>query len=144
MKTGAPVSADSSADPPAATDAAFSPISTGTSGPIDCSELATIWLACEMSNGGTQLAQGAGSITVDPLWRDDGAADGFRWKRPGFGAVSSAAPSQPKLDAGGLWVEVRVDGATVYPRIEAVVGTADTVVILARAGQPRISNRKFQ
>ena len=144
MKTGSPVAADGSADPPSATDATFTPAASATCVPIDCSELATVWLAAEMSQAGTQLAPGAGSVTVDPLWRDPAAADGYRWKRPGFGSVSSPAPEQPKLDAGGLWVEVRVDGALVYPRIEAVTGTADTVVILARPGQPRISNRKFQ
>lgn len=142
--TGAPVAADGSADPPNATDAAFPPTNSATVVPIDCSELATIWVAAEMSNGGVQLAQGAGSIVLDPLWRDAAAADGFRWKRPGFGNVTSPSPEQPKLDAGGEWVEVRVDGALVFPRIEAVTGTADTVVLLARAGQPRVANRKFQ
>lgn len=143
--TGSPVTADGSADPPNATDSAFPPTSSATSVPIDCSGLATIWVACEMSNGGTQLAQGAGSIVLDPLCRDDGAADGFRWKRRGFGAdVSATTPTQPTLDAGGRWVEIRVDGASlVFPRVHTVTGVADTVVILAYPGQPRISNRKF-
>lgn len=145
VKTGSPVTADGSADPPSATDATFSPTATSTVVPVDCSELATVWVACEMSNGGTQLAQGAGSIVLDPLWRDPAAADGFRWKRPGFGPdVSATLPTQPTLDAGGRWVEIRVDGSLVYPRIQTVTGTADTVVVLARPGQPRISNRKFQ
>ena len=145
VKTGSPVAADGSADPPGATDSTFSPTATSTVVPVDCSELATVWVACEMSNGGTQLAQGAGSIVLDPLWRDAGAADGFRWKRPGFGPDASATlPTQPTLDAGGRWVEIRVDGSLVFPRIETVTGTADTVVVLVRPGQPRISNRKFQ
>lgn len=147
VKTGSPVAADGSADPPSATDAAFPPAATSTVVPIDCSELATVWLACEMANAGTQLAQGAGSIVVDPLWRDPGAADGFRWKRPNFGPdpETTSSPTKVKLDAGGWWIEVRVDGASlVFPRIGVVNGTADTVVLLARPGQPRISNRKFQ
>ena len=143
VKTGSPVAADASADPPSATDAAFPPSPSSTVVPVDCADLATLWMAAEMSNGGTQLAQGAGSVTVDPLWRDPAAADGFRWKRPGFGNVNAPIPEQPKLDASGEWVEVRVDGALVFPRIEAVIGTADTVVILVKAGQPRGSNRRF-
>ena len=143
VKTGSPVAADAFADPPSATDSAFSPTPTSTVVPVDCAELATLWVAAEMSNAGTQLAQGAGSITLDPLWRDPAAADGYRWKRPGFGNVTAPMPEQPKLDAGGEWVEVRVDGALVFPRIEAVTGTADTVVVLVRAGQPRVSNRRF-
>lgn len=144
--TGSPVAADPSADPPSATDAAFPPAASSTVVPIDCTELATIWVACEMSNAGTQLAQGAGSIVLDPMWRDPGAADGFRWKRPGFGPdVSATVPVQPTLDSGGRWVEIRVDGAPlVFPRVKTVTGVADVVVILAAPGQPRISNRKFQ
>jgi hypothetical protein len=146
VATGSPVSADGSADPPSATDAAYPPGPGASVVPLDCSELATVWVACEMSNAGTQLAQGAGSILLDPLWRDPGAADGFRWKRPNFGPDPgmTSAPTKVKLDAGGWWIELRVDGALVFPRIDAVTGVADTVVVLARPGQPRISNRKFQ
>jgi hypothetical protein len=142
--TGSPVTADASADPPLATDAAFPPEPAATSVPIDCAELATVWVAVEMSNDGSQLGKGDGSILLDQLWRDPAAADGFRWKRPNFGTPSSPVAELLKLDSGGAWIEMRVDGCVAFPRIDTVTGTADTVVILAKAGEPRISNRKFQ
>src|SRR5690349_16286964 len=114
VKTGSPVTADSST----LTDA-----NIPTTGIVDCTGLSTIWVAVEMSNAGTQIASGAGSILLDQLWRDGTAADGFRWKRPLFGAISAppAAEAIP-LDAGGGWIEMRVDGAQIFPRISSITG----------------------
>jgi hypothetical protein len=47
-----------------------------------------------------------------------------------------------KTDAGGLEVEVRVDEATIFPRIDTVTGVCDKATVLARPGQPSISNRR--
>lgn len=122
--TGAPVTADSGT----LTDAHFPLLpSDTTGGTIDCQGFSTIWVAAEFTGGSSQ------SVTLDPLVRDEGAADGARWKR--------TPPATYLLDGSGF-VEVRVDGRKIYPRISAVVSTPTTVMLLAYPGQ-RLPGRAF-
>lgn len=130
--TGSPVTADSAT----LTDANISPtISTSTGGPVDCGRLATIWFGVEFT------AAGSASITLDPLVRDAAAADGSRWKRLLFGPnEASQAAFKPVLDGSGF-VEIRVEGNLVFPRIHAVTGNPTAVNILVFPGQPTIGER---
>lgn len=105
-----------------------------TGGTIDCRGLATLWVSVEFT-GGTNP-----TIDLDPLIRDDNAADGSRWKRlmPG----DSPAVYQPTLDGTGF-VEIRCDGGKLFPRIKAVTGSPTGIVILARPGAALNSGRGF-
>jgi len=122
---GAPVVADSAT----LTDANISPTTSKvTGGAIMCRGLATIWVGAEIT------APGAASFDLDPLLRDEDAADGARWKRLLFGATSFAV-FQPTINGDGF-IEIRVDGGLLFPRIFNVVGTPTQIVILARPGAP--------
>lgn len=121
-KSGSPVGADSAT----LSDANFPLLANATTGgTIDCRALATIWIGVEFTGGSSP------TIDLDPLIRDEAAADGSRWKRLLFG--SSPAVVQPTLDGTGF-VEVRVDGGLMFPRLKAVTGNPTTVKILARPG----------
>lgn len=121
-KSGSPVAADSGT----LTDANFPLLASSTTGgTIDCRALATIWIGVEFTGGTTP------TIDLDPLIRDEEAADGARWKR--LLTASGPAVYQPTLDGVGF-VEIRVDGGQMYPRIKAVTGNPTQVVLLARPG----------
>lgn len=121
-KSGSPVAADSTT----LTDANFPLLADATTGgTIDCRALATLWVSAEFTGGSGP------TIDIDPLIRDEAAADGARWKRLKPGDTPTLF--QPTLDGTGF-VEIRVDGGQVYPRIKAVSGNPTTVVILARPG----------
>ncbi len=127
--TGAPVAADSDT----LTDANFPLLADRTTGgTVDCRLLATLWVSVEF-DGGTNP-----SVELDPLIRDEGAPDGERWKRLLFGG--SPAPAQPLLDGSGF-VEVRVDGGQMFPRIKSVSGAPTSVIVLARPGALASSGR---
>jgi hypothetical protein len=115
--TGAPVAADSAT----LTDANFSPTPDNVlGGAFNCYGFSTVWLNAEFT-GGTSP-----TVTLDMLFRDDGAANGSRWRR-----VSGL--SGPTLDGTG-WQEVRVDGSVVYPRLGTVTGSPTGINLLARSG----------
>lgn len=115
--TGAPVVADSVT----LTDANFPlTISDTLGGPIPCAGFSTIWVNAEFT-GGTSP-----SIVLDPLVRDDGAANGARWKR----ATQLATFT---ID-GTKFLEVRVDGRLTFPRIGTVSGAPTGIVLLAYPG----------
>lgn len=115
-----------SADSTTLTDSNFPLLADAVNGgTVDCRTLSTLWVDVEFV-GGTSP-----SIELDPLIRDGNAADGSRWKRLLFG--DSPAAAQPLLDGSGF-VEVRVDGGQMYPRIKSVSGAPTSVIILARPG----------
>lgn len=123
------------ADPSTLSDANFPLAADATSGgTIDCRGLATLWIGVEFVGGTTP------SIKLDPLVRDGDAADGSRWKRlmPG----DTPAVVQPTLDGTGF-VEIRVDGGFLYPRIDTVSGSPTTIRILGRPGAALNTGRGF-
>lgn len=127
--TGAPVAADSAT----LTDANIPPlINSTTGGAINCRGLSTIWVDVELT-GGT-------SVVLDPLFRDADAADGSRWHRMMPGATP--ALNQPVLSGLGF-VEIRVDGCLIFPRLKTVTGNTTGVVILARPGAPLAGSKLF-
>jgi len=105
-----------------------------TGGTIDCRGLSSLWVSVEFT-GGT-----GPTIDLDPLIRDEDAADGARWKRlmPG----TTPALYQPTLDGTGF-VEIRCDGGKVFPRIKAVTGSPTGIVILARPGAALNTGKGF-
>lgn len=105
-----------------------------TGGTIDCRGLATLWVSVEFT-GGTNP-----TIDLDPLIRDEGAADGARWKRLMPGATP--ALFQPTLDGAGF-VEIQCDGGKLFPRIKAVTGSPTGIVILARPGSALNTGKGF-
>lgn len=115
--TGSPVTSDSAT----LTDANYSPTPNNTTGgAVQCFGFSTVWFNVELVGGSSP------TVTLDLLFRDDGAADGSRWKR-----VTGA--SLLTLDGTG-WVELRVDGFLVYPRLSAVTGSPTGVNLLAKPG----------
>lgn len=126
--TGAPVAADSTT----LADATFDPTPDPTTGgAIQCRGFATIWLGVELA-GGT-----APTVTIEPLVRDEEAADQSRWKT----VLSAGSVLRTSALTGASFEEVRVDGGRVYPRIHAVTGDPTTVRILARPGTPLAGTR---
>lgn len=127
--TGAPIVAESAT----LTDANFSPtINTSTGGAINCRGLKTIWVGVELT-GGT-------SVKLDTLFRDADAADGARWHR--MAPDGSVIFNQPTLN-GTEFVELRVDGCLIFPRLATVTGAVTNAVILARPGTPLTGSQLF-
>jgi hypothetical protein len=126
--TGAPVAADSTS----LTDENFSTLPDNVlGGAVNCFGFSTVWVAVEYV-GGTSPA-----VILDPLVRDDGAAtDGNRWKRY---ANPTVVYTLDPID----FVEVRVDGRLIYPRLASVTGSPTGVTLLAFPGL-RLPGRIFQ
>jgi hypothetical protein len=120
--TGSPVTADNTS----LTDGNIPTTQSDTlGGAIQCRGFQTIWLGVAFT-GGTNP-----TVTIDPLTRDEDAADGSRWVRLGFG--TPAAPLTFVLD-GTFFVEVRVEGRLTFPRISAVTSTPTQVDLLVLPG----------
>lgn len=104
---------------------------------VNCQGLDSIFLSLE--------CDGATGVTVDvePLFRDDDAADAERWKRIALGSrdgVTLAAAANQKLTVGELaMVEFRVFGwGKVYFRVDAVSAASGTAWrLLAMPGKRR-------
>lgn len=115
--TGSPVAADSTTltdtNYPAAANAT-------TGGAMRFWNVEALLVALE-SEGGAGV-----SVTLSPLFRDEDAADGARWR-----AVSGASGSVT-LASGGPFEVVAVHGAHVFPRITAVTGSPTTVRLLIK------------
>jgi hypothetical protein len=123
------------ADNPALTDANIPPAQG-----LDCSGYDTILVGVEIA-GGT-----APTMTLEPLFRDDDAADGLRWGRldlgaaPGVTLAALASEKTPALASNVTWAELRVFGhPNVFLRIDAAGTPTSTTAwkILARPGKVR-------
>lgn len=108
---------------------------------LDCSGLDSIFVGVEIA-GGTNP-----TMTIEPLFRDEGAADGSRWFRLMTGALDgvtlAAAANQTTgaLSSNVNFVELRVFGQKVFLRISAVANPTSTTAwkILAMPGKARFS-----
>lgn len=96
---------------------------------LDCSGLDSIFVGSEIT-GGTNPA-----MTLELLFRDDGAADGSRWFRLATAAYQSAGPLVPNAN----FAELRVYGQKVFLRIASVLNATNTTAwkILAMPGAAR-------
>lgn len=105
---------------------------------FDCRGYQTIWVGVEIAGGSSPTA------TVEVLVRDEDAPDGARWKRllvgspDGVTLGAAASAKTPALDGTALY-ELRVEGRTVFLRVDAVTNAAGTtgLTILAMPGKPR-------
>lgn len=128
------VSGPIAADNTTLTDANIAP-----AGGIDCGGYDTILVAVEIAGGSSPTA------TLEPLFRDQDAADGNRWKRPLLGAppgvTLAAVAAQASTALGPLDVyEFRVFGhPLIFLRVSAVTNSGSTtnLNIMARGGQIR-------
>jgi hypothetical protein len=122
------------ADNATLTDANIAPASA-----LDCSGLDTIFVGVEIT-GGTSP-----TMTVEPLFRDEGAADGSRWFRLKTGALDGVTPAAVANQSTGAlasnvdFVELRVFGQKVFLRISAVANATSTTAwkILVMPGKVR-------
>jgi hypothetical protein len=106
---------------------------------VDCNGYETVFVGVEI-DGGTNP-----TVALEVLSRDEEAADGKRWKKLLVGAPSgvtaiAAVASQKTiaLDGTGLQ-EVRVEGAKILFRIDAVTNAALTTEarVLVMPGRTR-------
>jgi len=105
---------------------------------IDCQGLDSILVGVEITAGTNP------TMTIEALFRDENAADGFRWKRvlhgPREGETAAAAAA---LDTGALdgtsLRELLVYGHMVFLRISAVANSTSTTAwkILVLPGRVR-------
>lgn len=106
---------------------------------LDCGGYDTILVAAEITAGTNPTA------TIEPLFRDQDAVDGSRWKRPLLGAppgvTLGAVAAQMSTALGPLDVyEFRVFGhPLIFLRINAVTNSGSTtnINILVRGGVSR-------
>jgi hypothetical protein len=107
---------------------------------LDCRGFDTIWVSVEIAGGTNPTCK------LEPLFRDEGAADGFRWHRTqtialdGAAVYASPADQQTTALRTSQQYELRVDGwSKVYLRRVAVTNDSGTTAmkILARPGRTR-------
>jgi hypothetical protein len=129
------ISGQIAADSTTETDANFPPEEA-----LDCRGFDTIWVSVEIAGGASP------TCTLEPLFRDEGAADGFRWHRTqtisldGAPVYASPADQQTSALQTSQQYELRVDGwPKVYLRRVAVTNSGSTTAmkILARPGRTR-------
>ncbi len=106
---------------------------------LDCSGLDSIFVGVEIT-GGT-----GPTMTIEPLFRDEGAADGSRWFRLMTGALdgvtlgAAANKTTGALASNADFAELRVFGQKVFLRISAVANATSTTAwkILVMPGKAR-------
>ena len=106
---------------------------------LDCSGLDSIFVGVEIAGGSSP------TMTVEPLFRDAGAADGSRWIRlmtgalDGVTAASAANQNTGALSSNANFAELRVFGQKVFLRISAVANATSTTAwnILVMPGKAR-------
>jgi hypothetical protein len=94
-----------------------------TGGAVDATGFETLWFDVEFTGGSGNSA----SLAI--LVRDEGAADGRRWKHLLVGGVKQIL----KLDGTGF-VEARVEGRRIFPCLVEVQGAPTGLTILAMPG----------
>jgi len=123
------------ADNTTLTDANVPPASA-----VDCWLYDTIFVGVEITAGTSP------TMTIEPLFRDSGAADGARWRRlliganPGVTLASAAIQSTGALAPDLTMYEIQVFGCrSVFFRISAVANATNTTAwsILGFPGRAR-------
>jgi hypothetical protein len=136
--TGKIITARSAAVAIAAEGTDYSDANYPTTSAIDCSAFMSIFVGCEITAGSSP------TITVEPLFRDADAADGYRWKRlwvganPGVTLATAANLTTGALTPNVTMQELQVFGwNSVYLRISAVANATSTTAwkILAMPGR---------
>jgi hypothetical protein len=111
---------------------------------LDCSGYETVFVSCDITAGTNP------TLTIEPLYRDEDAADGNRWRRLMVGSPdgvtlgAAAAQSTGALAPQANMVEIRVAGwKKVFFRVSAVANSAGTTAwsILVMPGKRRPSVR---
>lgn len=112
---------------------------------LNCTGLDSIFVAVEITGGTSPTAN------FEPLFRDEDAPDGEKWKRFPIGArdgvtpiASPAAEDTGLLTPGATVAELRVFGCSaVMLRVKATGGTVNTTIgwcVLAAPGRARLQN----
>jgi hypothetical protein len=105
---------------------------------VNCWGLESIFVGAHIAGGS------APTVTLEPLFRDENAADGARWKRlnvgalPGVTLATAATVTTGALTSDGPMVEIRTFGASqVYLRRDAVTNSGSTtnLTILGMPGR---------
>lgn len=126
----------------AAENATLSDANFPTSDALNCTGLDSIFVAVEITGGTSPTAN------FEPLFRDEDAPDGEKWKRFPIGAregitaiASPAAEATGLLTPGVTVAELRVFGCSmVMLRVTATGGTVNTTTgwcVLAAPGRAR-------
>jgi hypothetical protein len=123
------------ADSATLTDANIPP-----AGAFDCSGYDTVFVSCDITGGASP------TLNIEPLFRDNDAADGNRWRRllvgspDGVTAAAAAIQTTGAIAPQANMVEMRVLGwPAVFFRVTAVTNPGSTTAsaVLVMTGKRR-------